>query len=63
MLTPSPLLSCFSGTIQAKSGPHSGRSEEAVHVAETQRQRGASPLPLQRSRGASAHRQRRDLGL
>lgn len=51
------------GTLQAEPGPHSRRGEEAVHVAETQRQRGTSAVSLQRPRSAAAHRQRGDLGV
>lgn len=52
-----------SGALQAEPGPYCRRGEEAVHVAETQRQRGASPVSLQRPRSAAAHRQRGDLGV
>lgn len=35
MLTPSSLPPRLSGALQTEPGPHSGRGEEAVHVAET----------------------------
>lgn len=56
-------LSGSSGTLQAEPGPHCRRGEETVHVAETQRQRGASTFSLQWPRSAAAHRQRGDLGV
>lgn len=62
-LTPPSHPSRSSGALQAEPGPHRRRGEEAVHVAETQRQRGASLVSLQRPWSAAAHRQRGDLGV
>lgn len=62
-ITPPSHPSHSSGALQAEPGPHRRRGEEAVHVAETQRQRGASPVSLQRPWSAAAHRQRGDLGV
>lgn len=61
-LKPHSHLCRSSGALQAEPGPHRRWGEEAVHIAETQRQRGASPLSLQWPRSPAAHRQWGDLG-